>query len=162
MKERISALLVHQQTEPLRGLRHALESQSVQTTRLRSCREVREALTSSYPPHLIFTDTTLPDGIWADVIALAAKAPLPVNVIVVARDVDTRLYIEAIEAGAFDFVAPPFSTPDLAHVVSCAADNVTARREAQARAERSSQQLLLSPLAPSRVQATRRDGSKLA
>ena len=50
------------------------------------------------------------------------------NVIVVARVVDTRFYVEAIETGAFDFLAPPFTATDLAYVVRSALDNVTARR----------------------------------
>jgi FixJ family two-component response regulator len=49
-------------------------------------------------------------------------------VIVVARVVDTRFYVEAIEAGAFDFIVPPFNAADLAYVVRCAVDNVLARR----------------------------------
>ena len=48
--------------------------------------------------------------------------------IVVARVVDTRLYLDTIETGAFDFIAPPFVATDLQHVVRCALDNVAARR----------------------------------
>jgi DNA-binding NtrC family response regulator len=137
MQERLSALLVHQQPEPLRALALALERQGVETARAQSCREARRILSGANPPHLVFTDTALPDGLWGDVLALAAQAPQPVNVIVVARLVDTRLYVEAIEAGAFDFLAPPFTTADLAHVVRCAADSVLGRREAQARGDES-------------------------
>ena len=82
------------------------------------------------PAPLVFTDTQLPDGTWADVLALAQKAKLPVNVIVVARVVDTRFYVEVIETGAFDFLAPPFNATDLAYVVRSAMDNVVARRAA--------------------------------
>jgi DNA-binding NtrC family response regulator len=137
MRERLSALLIHQQPEPLRSLRLALERQGVETARARSCQEAWRILSGADPPHLVFTDRALADGLWTDVLALAARAPRPVNVIVVARLVDTRLYVEAIEAGAFDFLAPPFTTADLAHVVRCAADNVLGRREAQGHADES-------------------------
>lgn len=137
MRERVSALLVHQQTEPLRSLRLALERQAVETARAQNCQEAWRILSGANPPHLVFTDTALPDGHWRDVVALAAQAPQPVNVIVVARLVDTRLYIETIETGAFDFLAPPFTPADLAHVVRCAADNVLVRREAEVRDEES-------------------------
>jgi DNA-binding NtrC family response regulator len=80
------------------------------------------------PAPLVFTDTQLPDGTWADVLAVAEKAKKPVNVIVVARVVNTRFYVEAIETGAFDFLAPPFNATDLAYVVRSALDNVVARR----------------------------------
>jgi DNA-binding NtrC family response regulator len=83
------------------------------------------------PAPLVFTDTTLPDGTWADILAEAEKAAQPVNVIVVARVVDTRFYIEAIQTGAFDFLAPPFAASDLAYVVRSALDNVPTRRKAR-------------------------------
>jgi FixJ family two-component response regulator len=76
----------------------------------------------------------LSDGTWADVVGLAAKVPAPVNVIVVARFVDIRLYVDVIERGAFDFLAPPFVPSDLAHVVRCAVENVVSRRHGQAHA----------------------------
>ena len=80
------------------------------------------------PAPLVFTDTELPDGTWADILAEAERAAQPVNVIVVARVVDRRFYVEAIETGAFDFLAPPFVATDLAYVVRTALDNVVARR----------------------------------
>jgi FixJ family two-component response regulator len=75
----------------------------------------------------------MPDGTWADILAVAEKAAEPVNVIVVARVVDTRFYVEAIETGAFDFLAPPFNATDLAYVVRTALDNALARRAARPR-----------------------------
>ncbi len=129
MQGEISVLLVHDQGEPLDGLKLALESQSFKTCRVWSCQGASQELRRSDPPQLVFTDTTLPDGTWRDVVALAAKAAAPVNVIVVARLVDVPLYIEVIESGAFDFVAPPFVPLDLAHVIRCAVQNVLSRRQ---------------------------------
>jgi FixJ family two-component response regulator len=63
-----------------------------------------------------------------EVLAAAEKAKRPVNVIVVASVVDTRFYVQAIETGAFDFIAPPFNATDLAYIVRSALDNVLARR----------------------------------
>jgi DNA-binding NtrC family response regulator len=80
------------------------------------------------PAPLVFTDTELPDGTWVDILAEAGRAAQPVNVIVVARVVDTRLYLDTIETGAFDLIAPPFVATDLQHVVRSALDNVAARR----------------------------------
>ncbi len=91
-------------------------------------------LKGSSVPHLIFTDTALPDGTWADVLSLAADTIEPANVIVVSRIVDIKLYIEAIECGAFDFIVPPFAAADLVHVLRCAVWNVMHRREALAHA----------------------------
>jgi len=129
----VSALFVYQQPEPMRSLQAVLERQAVVAARARSCQEARQILNKKNPPHVIFTDTALPDGSWADVLRLAAQAPQFSNVIVVARLLDTRLYIEAIEAGAFDFLAPPFVAADLAHIVHCAVDSALTRRSAEAR-----------------------------
>lgn len=143
-KEKISALLVHRQPDPWRSLKLALEGQSIKTSRARTCREVSRRLERASPPHLVFTDTTLSDGTWAEVLSLAAKAPAAVNVVVVSRLVDVKLYVEAIERGAWDFIAPPFEAADLAYVVRCAWGNVLSRRDAQGRLERS--RALVSPL----------------
>ncbi len=134
MKEAASALFVHHESEPFGALEKALESQSVKVCHVSSCREASRPLQDSNPPHLVFTDTTLLDGTWTDVLGLAGKAPATVNVIVVAHFPDMRLYVEVIQNGAFDFLAPPFVPSDLAHVVRCALENVASCRHGQAHA----------------------------
>ena len=128
MKDNTSALLVHQNSDTLRLLTGTLERLGVHVTHAGSRAQAKRMLGGFGPAPLVFTDTQLPDGTWADILALGEKAAIPVNVIVVARVVDTRFYVEAIEAGAFDFIAPPFNSSDLAHVIRCAVDNVTMRR----------------------------------
>ncbi len=134
LKEKTSALLVYDQEDPLGRLIGPLETQSIETCRARTCQQALPILEKGNPPHLVFTDTTLPDGTWADVLALAAGARAPVSVIVVARLPDVRLYVEVIQRGAFDFISPPFVASELAHILRCVTDNVFTRREAQARA----------------------------
>lgn len=131
MEERISVLLLQNQPDPLRALNQALRVQSVKTTEARTCQEALQLLGGPNPPELVFTDTDLPDGSWADVVRWAEKAASPVNVIVVLRFADVRFYVGAIENGAFDVIVPPFEPSELAHVVRCAAGNVAARRRIQ-------------------------------
>src|SRR3989454_12470557 len=131
MTERITALFVHQNSETLAPLEGALERQGMRVTHAESRAQAQRMLGGLNPAPLVFTDTQLPDGTWADILAEAEKAAQPVNVIVVARVVDTRFYLEAIETGAFDFLAPPFMAADLAYVVRSALDNVVARRGAR-------------------------------
>lgn len=142
--KKISALLVHNRADHLHRLTVALRRQSVSLTIASTCREAGREVARANPPHLVFTDACLPDGSWADVLALVAKAAAPVNVIVVAPQVDTKLYVEVIENGAFDFLVPPFENSDLAHILRCAIDNVLSRREVLARAELRNQ-LSLAP-----------------
>jgi len=129
MQGEIAVLLVYDQAEPLAALRLLLESQSFKTSRSRNCQETSRELQQPDPPLVVFTDTTLPDGTWREVVALAAKATAPVSVIVVGRLVDVPFYIEVIESGAVDFVAPPFAPFDLNHVTRCAAQNALDRRQ---------------------------------
>ena len=130
MTERITALMVHQNSETLTTLKGALERQGMRILQAGSRAVAKRMLGGLNPAPLVFTDTHLPDGTWADILAVAEHAKRPVNVIVVARLVDTRFYVEAIETGAFDFIAPPFNATDLAYVVRTAIDNVVARRKA--------------------------------
>jgi DNA-binding NtrC family response regulator len=133
--EEIKAILLHNRRDALCTLRPALESQGVKTLPARNCAEAMRLLQNSDPPPLLFTDTQLPDGNWADAIRIAQKSAEPVNVIVVSRVVDVRLYVEAVHAGAFDFISPPFEPTELAHVVRCAVANVEARRHQKLKAE---------------------------
>jgi len=130
MRERITALLVHDRPEPMGSLRRALESQYIETQSVRTCHEASQALWGCQPPHLALADTRLPDGSWEVVLNLAARAPAHVNVIVVSEVVDMALYLEVIQRGAFDFIVPPMSLPDFAHVVWSAVDNVLRHRGA--------------------------------
>ena len=142
MKTEISALLLRSRSDPLQTLELALQGLSVKTSQASSCGEAQRRLEGSDPPELIFTDTQLLDGTWVDVLRLAERAATPVNVIVVSRLVDVRFYIEVVETGAFDYIAPPFEPSGLAHVVCCAAGNVLRRRSAQAQAEQTGQRSL--------------------
>jgi DNA-binding NtrC family response regulator len=128
MKEKVKALLVHHNSETLTALKAALERLGMSITQAESRAHAKRLLGGLNPVPVVFTDTHLPDGTWADVLALATKAAKPVNVIVVARVVNTKFYVEAIETGAFDFLAPPFNATDLAYVVRTAVDNAVARR----------------------------------
>ena len=144
MTEKITALLIHQNSDTLRSLKHALECQGLRVTEAKSHAQAKRMLGGLDPAPLVFTDTELPDGTWADILAVAGRAARPVNVVVVARLVDTRFYVDTIEAGAFDFIAPPFNATDLAHVVRCAAANVLTRRAAQHHPARSIRDILLA------------------
>lgn len=128
MQKNIKALLLMARHDPLDWLRPALEQQSVEVSTARNCAEAALALWSNRPPHLVFTEVQLADGNWADVLTLAAKASEPVNVIVMSSFVDIGFYLQVIERGAFDFIVPPLSEPELFHVLSIAAEDAVARR----------------------------------
>jgi DNA-binding NtrC family response regulator len=115
-------------------LKQALEGRSIKVNWLRSCREALPLLRDADPPHLIFTEASLPDGTWSDIVKLALEALKPVKVIVVSRLIDVRLYVETMVGGAFDFIVPPMSSDELAHILACAIESVLNLRQAQAMA----------------------------
>lgn len=124
-----SVLLFREPSSHLRALHQSLRAQGVETREAQTCQEAARLLAGAEPPELVFTDTQLPDGNWADVVRLAEASPAPVNVIVVSRVVDIPFYVETLQSGAFDFIAPPFEPADLAHIVRVAAGNVASRRQ---------------------------------
>jgi DNA-binding NtrC family response regulator len=128
MTPNITAVLVYEESETLAVLEGALKLQCVRTLRANSRAEAKALLAGLSPAPLVFTDVQLRDGNWTDILELAQNAAQPVNVIVVDRIADTRFYVDVIESGAFDFLAPPFNATDLAYVLRTAMENVTARR----------------------------------
>jgi DNA-binding NtrC family response regulator len=139
MRGKVADLLIFHQTEPCNDLKAALEKLAFPTVRAQSLAEACQVLSRVNPPLLVFTEDELPDGNWADVASLSARASSPVSVIVVGQEIDTKLYASVIQDGALDFIAPPFDALDLAHVVRCAADNALARRQAAANSRPSAQ-----------------------
>jgi len=113
-------------------LKLALESHSIQIHWLTTLQEALPLLRSANPPHLVFTEDTLPDGSWSDVVKQTLGACEPVKVIVVSRVDDMGFYVEAMNGGAFDFIVPPLSTIKLDYVVKRAMEKVLGLRRAQA------------------------------
>jgi len=134
MREEISAVLLHQPAESERLLKQALEGLSIKVNWLQNYREALPLLREADPPHLVFTEALLPDGTWADVVKLALEALKPVKVIVVSRLIDVELYVQTMGGGVFDFVVPPATSDELAHVLAGAVGSVMGLRRTQATA----------------------------
>lgn len=128
MKPKVTALLVHHRNDRFYTLQLVLEALSIKVIRARSTKEAEEQLCETPCPQLVLSDTVLPDGNWMDVLDVAAKAAEPANVIIVSPMADTRLYLDAIDQGAFDFMTDSFTVPQIVHILKCAIDNVARRR----------------------------------
>lgn len=114
----IWALLVYDAEEPVRAAERILLDHGMVARRVRSCSAAHALLQESILPAVVLTDTSLPDGGWADVLKAACAARPSPPVIVVSRLVDIRLYLDALESGAYDFVVPPLTQADWAHIIS--------------------------------------------
>ena len=133
MKPQINALLVHHRNDRFYTLQLVLEALSIKVTRARSVQEAEKQLCETPCPHLVLSDTVLPDGNWMDVLDVTAKAMEPVNVIIVSSMMETSLYLDAMDHGAYDFMTDSFTIPQIVHVLKCAIDNVGRRRNSRLR-----------------------------
>jgi DNA-binding NtrC family response regulator len=131
LKPKVTALLIHHRNERFYTLQLVLEALSIRLVRARSAKEAETQLCEIPCPHLVLSDTVLPDGNWMDVLDLAAKAVEPVNVIIVSPTADTRLYLDTMDQGAFDFMTDSFTVPQIVHILKCAIDNVSRRRDSR-------------------------------
>jgi DNA-binding NtrC family response regulator len=120
MEASTRALLVHDGQTYFRALKATVERQEISTRQARDCRETSLLLSGRNASQIVFTDTQLLDGTWKDVVNMAAQAPNAPKVIVVSRLVDIKLYLDALEEGAFDFIVPPFVDVDLAYIMRSA------------------------------------------
>lgn len=128
-----AALLQNSQSSYTPALQRELRAQAVEVQSAESCKDIHALLASPNPPELVLTDLRLPDGTWEDVVRISQSASLPVNVIVVSRLADIRLYMDVLQKGGFDFITPPFQTSELAHVLRAAFGNASRQRDTLSR-----------------------------
>jgi hypothetical protein len=69
---------------------------------------------------IVICERQLPDGNWKDVLRHLAPLVDRPNLIVVSRQIDGRLWSEAVNQGAFDLLATPFREAELAFVIGSA------------------------------------------
>jgi DNA-binding NtrC family response regulator len=134
MNKDILALLVFAESDSSQSLQRELQRQSVQTRQVRTCTEAKQFIEREKKPDIIFSDASVPDGTWADVLKMARKEHMSAEVVVVSRLPDTKLYLDVMEGGGFDFIAPPFTQTELAHVVQTATVDTSKRWGAPFRA----------------------------
>ena len=116
----LSALLVYDQDDPVRGLETLLLSQGISVQHRGCCFQAQELFSGPSSPSVVITDVSLPDGTWLDVLKAARSASPVKPVIVVSRVANIRLYLDVLEGGAHDFVVPPFSAFDMAYIITAA------------------------------------------
>lgn len=120
MGESIHAVLVHNHSERFNSLKAALDGLGITTHRARTCKEASFLLKNSSYAELVFTDTALPDGTWLDILKLAERSSDYLPVIVMSREANVDLYLNALDEGAFGFITPPFLAAGLAHIIRSA------------------------------------------
>ena len=110
-------LVVSSDEKILDALKESLKTIGMQPEIARSCRQAHQVLNRPLPPQVVFSDGFLPDGSCKNVLELAARSGAPVRVIVIAEKMDYELYLDALDAGAADFITPPFLALDVAWLI---------------------------------------------
>lgn len=121
MAEQMKILLVCNELDRPRSFEWLLRSQGVLMSLTNSCQQTQALLSQSWLPHAIFTAPHLVDGTWSDILRSVREVSPSLPVIVMASQPDVRLYLDVIESGAFDFIAPPYSRSDLHYVLESVA-----------------------------------------
>ena len=124
----VGVLFVHREPRHLRTFQEIVARQAVGLRHARDLSEACQAISGAQPPHVVFTDTKLPDGDWQDVLALALKASEAVNVVVVSAVGNISLYFDAVERGAFDLLTPNIAPRDFPLLLEAAAQDAVAGR----------------------------------
>ncbi|MGO8790148.1 MAG: hypothetical protein ACLQVL_22570 [Terriglobia bacterium] len=132
MDNLILAVLIQERPDPFEALKGVLSGMDVEAYSVESCSEAQN-LIAQYHPLLVFVDLPVWSRFHADIVNMAKAADQTFNIIVVGPTPDIELYASAIEQGAFNFVAPPFSREPLLRVVHSAAMDVQERNELLAR-----------------------------
>jgi response regulator of citrate/malate metabolism len=66
---------------------------------------------------VILVDVSFEKGEWEDAVRMAARLPLRVALVLVSRFVDHRLWIDALEGGAYDVIFEPFQADELRYIL---------------------------------------------
>ena len=81
------------------------------------------------PTHVVFCEDNLPDGSFREILRLV-KATRPESQVVVSSKLGgVDEYIEAMNLGAFDFIAPPYRDADVISVTDGACDRYRLKRK---------------------------------
>jgi DNA-binding NtrC family response regulator len=102
-------------------LLEALEDCAADVLAICDCREARRVLNGGLPIQVVFTDTNLPDGAWADVLEAVTRSRLYAQTVVCGRLPNVALRKDVLERGAYDFLAEPYDKEEIRRLVECAA-----------------------------------------
>jgi DNA-binding NtrC family response regulator len=92
------------------------EKEGYAVTTARSCAEGMK-LVEETSPDLVLTDLRMPDGTGFDVLRKTRETSLETPVVMITAYTSTKTAIEALKAGAYDYVSKPFDVEELKHVV---------------------------------------------
>jgi DNA-binding NtrC family response regulator len=120
MQPIITAMLIMVRESRL-PLFDVLESCEFEVLPVCNCNEARRILETQPQVQVVLTDTTLPDGDWRSVLEMVAEVHATVEVVVCSRLGGSRLWVDALEVGAYDVLVEPYPREEIQRTVESAA-----------------------------------------
>ena len=124
----IQVLVVGSDVENRTALVDILEECGLEPVIASNLEETRNIL-ARRPMHVVFCEDNLIDGGFREILRLVKAATPEIQVVVSSRLADVDEYIEAMNLGAFDFIAPPYRDADVISVIDSACDRYRLKRK---------------------------------
>ncbi len=128
-QEKLRLLIVDDEEASRYGMRRALTTFGYNVSEAGSAEEAR-ALLKQLQPDLMLLDVNLPGMSGLEFLrelkSISADGPL---VIIITAHGSERMAVEAVKAGAYDYLSKPFELDDLRLVIKNAAETIQLRRE---------------------------------
>lgn len=106
-QDEFAVLVVSADLESRRTVTNILQALSIQTDSCSTLTQAEEAL-SLLRPNLIFCDERLPDGTYSDLLEMKHTKKTPPPLVVLTRNGEWELYMDATRQGAFDVIRSPW------------------------------------------------------
>jgi len=113
----IQALVASADVERRATLEKILGECGLDTVLASNTEEVRIILLQE-PIHLVFCEDNLPEGDFRAILRLAKATRPDAHVVVSSLLGEWDAYLEAMQLGAFDFIAPPYRGPEILSIVN--------------------------------------------
>jgi two-component system, cell cycle response regulator len=121
-------LIVEDDTSIIEILSESLNNEGYQIQKVLSANEALEAA-KSFQPHLVLTDNDMPEMSGLDMLRELRRLRNYVTVIFVSGRTDTNFVVEALRAGADDYIRKPFRLNELLARVEAALRTNEVHRE---------------------------------
>lgn len=111
-QEQVTILVVSANLESRREVSKTLEALSVQVIPCSTLAQTEQVL-SLQRPSLIFCEERLPDGDYADLLEWKLPGRITPPIVVLTRNGEWDLYMDATRRGAFDVIRSPWCPTDI-------------------------------------------------
>lgn len=120
MQPKITVMLIMSRERRL-PLLEAMESGGIDVLPVCDCNEARRMLETQPQVQVVLTDRALPDGDWRGVLEIVSQGRAKLEVVVCSRLGDHKLWIDALEQGAYDVLVEPYQYEEIQRIVEAAA-----------------------------------------